>query len=206
MIGSRPRVTARLYAPRRRYLVSTLLVVFLAGACGADDGEQFEAGPTADAPYAVQVASYDVAADKPQRFLVGLVATEGGLIVGGSVEFDFEYLGGGAGDGPPLAPPISGVPGEFITVADGIEAEDGPRLRQGDEGVGVYEASDVTFGSPGPWKVTVTGAIKGCAPTTAHRPTRHQWCRRSRRDGHDVMAPDRPRFASAVGRYLLDGG
>lgn len=137
-------------------------------ACGDDDsggqGDGDAAGRTA-AEVAAQVASYDLAAGAPQRFLVGLVGADGGDVVGGEVDLDFRYVGADAGETAGAGDEVAfgDVRATFLPVADGTapggSAE--PRLREGGESVGVYEASDVTFDRPGFWEVTVHATVGG---------------------------------------------
>ncbi|MEO7573731.1 MAG: hypothetical protein ABIX10_14975, partial [Acidimicrobiales bacterium] len=79
----------------RRILLSLLAGGLLASSCSGDDTARAPS-TTAAAPgqaYGAQVASYDLAADGPQRFLVGLIGADNGLIVGGEVSLDFRYFG-----------------------------------------------------------------------------------------------------------------
>ena len=149
-------------------LTSVLLLAGLAAACGGGDDDDETSTPettTAEAEgFTVQVASYDLAADAPQRFIVGLLAGEGGLVVGGEVELAFRFQGTGE---PPTSaapagdPDIEGVTAKFITVADGTDPGDGPKPLGGPDGVGVYEARGVEFGKAGFWEVTVTAEFDG---------------------------------------------
>ena len=165
--------------PRRRTMSTVLALLTVVAACGGDD----DAEPDAEPPdtkveteaYGAQVASYDLAADAPQRFLVGLLVNEGGLVVGGEVNLTFTYTG------PEPAPPGTGavttttasdidpddvdaiedVTATFIPVADGKPATSGPKLRTGDAGAGAYEATGVEFPEAGIWEVTVEGEVDG---------------------------------------------
>lgn len=145
---------------------SVLVLAALAAACGGGDDATSSPEPTnAEAEgFTVQVASYDLAADAPQRFIVGLLAEEGGLVVGGEVELAFTFQGIGE---PPTStaaegePDIEDITAEFITVADGTDPGDGPKTLSGPDGVGVYEARGVEFGKAGFWEVTVTAEFDG---------------------------------------------
>jgi hypothetical protein len=180
---------------RRTLLAALAGTATLLGACGLDDtaDNAEETTTTEDASaYGVQVASYDLAADVPQRFTVGVLANDGGLVVGGTVLLSFDYQGRSAPAGESSTengsephvdnvattfPPtdvgstgdtaddarkrISNVVATFTPVADGNNVTAGPKLRQGDEGVGVYEATGINFEKPGFWEVTVDGTIDG---------------------------------------------
>ncbi len=151
----------------RRIVLGLLAGGLLASSCGDDTARAPRT--TAAAPgqaYGAQVASYDLAADGPQRFLVGLIGADNGLIVGGEVSLDFRYFGQNASetaaqaDGELL---LSDVPAVFTVVADGVAPPDGdgPRIKEGNEGVGVYEAADVEFDEPGFWQVIVNADLNG---------------------------------------------
>lgn len=179
-------------------LLTKLVALAVAGslalaACGADDepadgggDDATDAAPSTteaqtsqttaadDEPFAVQAASYDLAADGPQRFIVGLIGTDGGVVVGGNVELEFRYLGTDPqgdviSDGSDVV--FEDVAATFLPVAAGAAPPpgQGPRMREGDEGVGVYEARDVEFDRPGTWGVIVHATIEGqelSLPTT----------------------------------------
>lgn len=160
--------------PRNRRVGSAGVLAALLGslglaACGDDEAASTASSSTTATtavanPYGVQVASYDLSIDGPQRFLIGLLADEGGLVVGGDVTLDFRFFGadpsetGDTADGELIA---EGVTAAFIPVAGGTAPPDGegPRLREGDEGVGVYEARNVEFTEPGYWAVTVHAVL-----------------------------------------------
>lgn len=143
-------------------LMASAVAVASAG-CGSDPSTVGDPTSTSQAEtFTVQVASYDLAADAPQRFLVGLLAGEGGLVVGGTVDLEFTYAGDGTSSTTSaVGPVVPGVSAEFVPVADGIRATSGPKVREGDEGVGVYEVNGVEFPAAGFWEVTVTASFAG---------------------------------------------
>ena len=135
-------------------------------ACGGGSGETTQRLTTVPAaPYGAQVASYDLAADGPQRFLVGLIGTDGGTLVGGTVDLDFTFFGATPDEtaSGATASDLEGVTATFLPVAGGLapSPDDGPRLRVGDEGIGVYEAIGVRFAEAGFWNVTVHAQVGG---------------------------------------------
>lgn len=153
----------------RRGLLATPLLL---AACGGDDSPETTDTSGESAAYGAQVASYDLAADRPQRFLVGLLGNEGGLIVGGEVSLDFRYYGEDETQTAALEDGelrVSDVAATFTPVAGAAEPPrgEGPRTKTGDEGVGVYEATGVDFEDPGFWSVTVTAEIDGLPVTTS---------------------------------------
>jgi len=126
-------------------LASAALVV----SCSSSDG---------DAAFGdeliAHVASYDVAATGPQRFLLGLTTPDQGLVVGGSVDLRFQHLGDGSNDDAPVSEPVAA---RFISLGDGpAPASDEPHAAGVGETNGVYEAQGVTFAEPGVWEVTTT--------------------------------------------------
>ena len=154
--------------------VGSLLVVGLTLAgCGGDEPTSASSTTAVDSPaYGAQVASYDLAADGPQRFLVGLLGGDNGLVVGGQVALDFRFYGRDATETAELAEGelmSTDVTATFTPVAAGAAspAGQGPRLKEDDEGVGVYEATDVEFSEPGFWSVTVKADIDGQSVETS---------------------------------------
>lgn len=154
--------------PIHRTATVLLGALTFAAACGG--GEETGSGTTTTAPagdanpYGAQVASYDLSTDGPQRFLVGLLGGDGGLIVGGEVTLDFRFFGADPTETADTADGelrLEDVPATFTAVGAGIAPaiDDGPRLRAGDEGVGVYEAEGVTFDEAGFWAVTIQAVI-----------------------------------------------
>jgi len=142
-----------------RLLPVLLAAALLAGAC--DGGEpQPEPSPTAE--MAVQVASYDLAADRPQRVMVGLVAPDGRVISYGTVTLSFSFLGrqqatGAPEPGPRAEATFLPIPG----VQQPAGPADGPVLTAASESRGVYVAEGVAFGRAGIWQVDVTAEIAG---------------------------------------------
>lgn len=140
--------------------VAVVLASALA-ACGGGDGGG-EAGGGRETPPAAgivaQVASYEPVAQREQRFIVGLFASDKAKLVSfGTVEFAFRYLGTRERrvepprPGPALAATFRPIPGQRIDAAS-----PGPRLVDPSEGVGVYGADGVRFDAAGFWEVAVT--------------------------------------------------
>lgn len=170
----------------RLMAAATLLA---AGACGggddADEGATGNAAPekksvgsspaeetTAnkpsgkDAPLVVQVASYDMAAGRDQRVLLGLLADGGSALVSfGEVAASFAPATGAAG-GPAVAP-IQAT-GVFFPIGGDLSGADGtgPRQVEPSDGYGVY-ATTVRFPQAGEWKVTVDALVDGAARQAA---------------------------------------
>jgi hypothetical protein len=110
-----------------------------------------------------KVASFDLAAGRPQRFLVGLVRADNDRLVGfGTVQLNFAFSGTKE---QPLASPRPGQSAQarFLPIP-GDKADPsgpGPRFVEASEANGVYSAEPVTFSEPGYWQVTATARIDG---------------------------------------------
>lgn len=123
------------------------------GACanGTDDG-----GPTTaqDGQLVAQVASYDLAADRELRFIVGLLTDRNELVSGGTVDMEFFFLGEERAEGDPEL--VHRATAGFLTLP-GSEPPRTDRATVGppSEGRGVYEVPSITFDRPGLWEVAV---------------------------------------------------
>ena len=141
-----------------------VLLMFASGLVAGCGGSE-RATESDAAVYRLQVASYDVAADRPQRLLVGLLGPDGAPVVGGDLELGFAFFGEESPDAGSVEAEVSvtGVVARFIPVASGIAppSGEGPRPPVGDEGVGVYEATGVVFDRPGYWGVVARAQVDG---------------------------------------------
>ncbi len=145
--------------PRR--LRGALAVALLAVACSGTQEAPSEGGEETSTELSAEVASFDLAAGPPGRFLVGLglLDQEGQLFVsGGSVDLAFSFLGEGQAtgsepyrDAPATFLPIPGAPGPF---------EDQPVAAPGSEGRGVYSVEEFEFDRAGFWEVEVTAEVR----------------------------------------------
>ena len=117
------------------------------------------------------VASYDIVANRPGRFLVGLyTADQSRTLAYGTVTFAFTYLGDRE-ESAPVNPPEFGpieasflpIPGQDLPAAT---ASNPPELVSGSEATGVYAAAEVGFDRPGFWEVVVTADVEGTTQTT----------------------------------------
>lgn len=153
--------------PRRR--VIALLGLIIIGAIGAA-GCASSSTDTATRPKATvgtpskdgliaQVASYDLAADRPQRFLVGLQTPDNSLVDFGTAQFAFVFNGTGKGGASEPGPTAQGT---WIPVAgQKVKTQPNPAVVSPADGIGVYEAKDVNFAKAGFWTVTTTVKIDG---------------------------------------------
>lgn len=151
-------------AVMRRMLAMLLAALLLLGACGGgSDDEETEESSDEATTYVAQVASYELVAGREQRFLTGIVASGTGAVVSfGTVDLEFFYLGTRE---EPVDPPEPRGSAEatFIPIAGrGVpEEEDEPREVRPSEGLGVYEATGVTFDEAGTWGLRVEATIDG---------------------------------------------
>lgn len=145
---------------RSRRLVVAVVVAMVAAGCSMPSSS--EGGGASDEVVA-SVASFDVVADRPARFMVGLYTADQALTLAyGTVVFEFDYLGsdGAGGDTESSPGPVDAaflpIPGQDIDLDT-----EGPRMVTGSEATGVYAAPDVEFQSPGFWEVEVTAEVDG---------------------------------------------
>ena len=145
----------------KRLVVILLLASLAFAACSGDDGKA-ASDTTEDTTgaYGVQVASYDLAADAPQRFTVGVLGNDGGMVVGGSVQLSFRFLTRERTPSPMARTRPRPRP-DSPRLATASRRRAAPNREKGNEGVGVYEANGVDFGKAGIWEVTVTGTVDG---------------------------------------------
>lgn len=121
-------------------------------------------GQSTDAPAAAidgngdivaEVASYELVADREQRFLVGLFSGAEGMVSFGTAELTFTFLGSGD---EPLEEPVAG-PSEraaFLPIpGSSTTNEEAARFTSPSEARGVYGVDAVEFDEPGYWEVEV---------------------------------------------------
>ena len=139
------------------------LALFLA-ACGGNAGDdELPAAATAEDSIVAQVASYELVADRDQRFIVGLFSNDAGMVSFGTAELSFSYLGP---EGEPLDEPTPGpeVSATFLPIP-GVAAAEGDdglaRFTSPSEARGVYGTESVRFDDPGFWEVAVEIEIDG---------------------------------------------
>lgn len=149
--------------PRRVFMTLAVSAALLT-ACGSDSPDSAPSMTTVkgDGAIVAQVAGYDHVAGRHQRFLVGLLGNDSGLVGYGEIDLAFSYLGT---EDKPISRPLPGlkakatyrlVPGQTTSANTA-----GPRPIKGSEGVGVYAADDVLFDKPGFWQVLVTAELEG---------------------------------------------
>ena len=155
--------------PARAAVLVIVAVALIAGACGGGDGggadaSREDAKTSETTTFVAQVASYELVAGAPQRFLAGISGRGTGTVVSfGAVEMEFFFLGTREA---PVDPPQSKAKarGRFVPIPGRDvpgDAGNDPREVRPSEGVGVYQATGVTFDAPGMWGVILTATIGG---------------------------------------------
>jgi hypothetical protein len=105
--------------------------------------------------FVAEVANFQLLAETPNRFTVGLFGADGKWVSFGSAALTFEYL-----DDPRVTAPDVDAP--FLPLP-GTPRGDGqpPQLTLASDGRGVYAAPDVSFPEPGFWRVTAQVELEG---------------------------------------------
>ena len=138
----------------RRTVVALAFMTLAAGATAC--GGSGDPNPGLNTTFGAQMASTWHYVGAPQRVQIGIFANDSeGLrpVTQGSIDIAFSFLGGDdAGSGPTATATFVAVPGTS-------ETGDEPTIEAGARGV--YEAEDVTFDRPGPWRATVSAEIDG---------------------------------------------
>lgn len=147
-----------------RRLMIIVLAALVVAACGEGANNSDLAGSEPQAGgIGAQVASYDLAANLPQRFLVGLPIRGGGLVVGGTIELRFAYEDPPSDSPEPTTPVVAPGPvrATYLPIAGtpGLATE-APRPSGPGEG-GVYLAEGIVFEAPGTWQVSATATVNG---------------------------------------------
>lgn len=146
-----------------RLLALVVAGSFIAASCG--DGADEAASPsvtTAVEGIVAQVASYELVADRDQRFIVGLFSNDAGMVSFGTAELSFSFLGPA---GEPLDEPARGpeATASFLPIpgSPGQTGERDARFTSPSEARGVYGVESIRFEDPGFWEVSVDIEIGG---------------------------------------------
>ena len=142
-------------AVRTRPLPAAFVALTIAFAACTGGGSSIPTPTARTGSLAASVASSDLYAGTPQRFLLGMLHQDAQgvkFLTGGELPFAFSYLGADGGASPEPGPEATGsyIPAPGTPDAGNTE----PTLTAPSEGRGVYQAEDVTFDRAGIWRVT----------------------------------------------------
>ena len=148
-------------------VVAALALFSTLAACGGSGSSDRSDGSKATASdLSAETASFDLAANSPQRYSIGLIGPDQESIAYGTIRIDFVF------DGPkgrPLAQPRKGptTTATFFGIAGQPvdPATPGPQLVQPSVARGVYKTEPMTFDAAGFWEATARLAIDGKART-----------------------------------------
>jgi hypothetical protein len=145
-----------------------LLIAVLGVACSssADGGGTSATPEAAGGALNAEVASSDLVAGDPQRFLLGVFASDGRLLSFGEVVLNFSYLGTQEQPAAPEAGP-SATASFLPTPGTPDEAGSSTTLTPPSQGRGVYQAEGVTFDRAGIWQVDLTAEVASEGTRTA---------------------------------------
>jgi hypothetical protein len=145
---------------RLRRLAAMLLIVALtATACGGAAKPDVTVGDSkTDKTLSAEVASYDLVAGRPGRFLVGVFANDNEhLLAYGATRFTFTYLGTKS-EPVTEARPAMTADAVFLPIpGQHLQSKAAAGLVPSSQALGVYGAPKVTFDKAGFWKVKVVG-------------------------------------------------
>lgn len=98
-----------------------------------------------------ETASFETVMGIPQRVMVGLSTRDGRILHGGSVLFTFRPVV----DPPFPAADMTLLEASFLPVPRSTTPPSTATIGNASDGIGVYQALDVTFPTPGFWTITV---------------------------------------------------
>ncbi len=142
----------------KRLLLALSLV---AAACArGGDGAPIEGSGSAraDEGLVATVASYDLAAGVPSRFLLGVISERNELVAGGRADLRFFFLGEREAEGEPQL--VGEASAEFLAIP---EEGDEHEHAEGEvpHGAGVFAVRDITFDRAGLYRVEATLDVEG---------------------------------------------
>lgn len=117
---------------------------------------RFERSPDPSVELNALVASFDLAAERPQRFALGLVTNDGEVLAHGDVMLSFSFLGQEGAD--PVPGPTATATWQPIAGTTVDEDAAHPMIT---DDPGVYVARDVAFDRPGFWQVELAVYVEG---------------------------------------------
>ncbi|MGH3371844.1 MAG: hypothetical protein ACRDPR_17775 [Nocardioidaceae bacterium] len=150
---------------RRSLAPVVVAAALLAAGCGSGGGN--DPDPSADstrgdARVAALPANFDLAADSPQAFLLGLIGPEQESIAYGTIELAFTYTGPADRPLPDPRPGPTAVASFLAVSGDQLDPDTpGPRAVSPSRARGVYATEPLTFPDAGFWGVTATTQLDG---------------------------------------------
>jgi hypothetical protein len=153
--------------PSRLWIPAVVVVVaLLSVGCTSQKGSMRSAPAATKTTVNAEVASGDMVAGEPERFLVGLYADDGRVVSFGQTEFRFSYLGTQQSSASP--DPAGTATGTYLPTPGTPPTGDGPALVRPSDARGVYQAENVGFDQAGFWQVQVSGnGPEGAVAATA---------------------------------------
>jgi hypothetical protein len=153
-------------APRKALLAGVAIAAALVMACGSGGGDSSsDTGGAAvlqpgQPTLNVAVASYDLVADRDNRFIAGLLTFDNDFVSYGTVQMRFFYLGNGQQEQEPRffkeeTATFLQIPGEGEPNPPGV-----PTVGAASQGRGVYAVEPIKFDQAGYWQVEVTAKTK----------------------------------------------
>jgi len=152
----------------RRRVAAAAAIAIVAASCSSDTQAPGGGGNDGTAQLTAEVASFDLAAGTPGRFIVGasLFDSSGQLAVtGGSVDLSFSFLGQGQATG---SEPYRDATATFLPIPGAAGPfEDQPVAESASSGRGVYSVSEFEFDRAGFWEVEVSADVRDRGSMTA---------------------------------------
>jgi hypothetical protein len=150
-----PRVVSRRTALGLPLLVAGALSSCSSTAKDAGSGSGAQAGNGGPDELFAETASFETVAGVAQRVMVGLTTRDGRVLHGGTVRFTFRPVI----DPPYPYPALEFLEASFLPVPRSTTPPPAAAIGGAGDGIGVYQALDVTFPAPGFWTITIDVAL-----------------------------------------------
>jgi len=151
-------MTAMVAPTRLRQAAAAIAALALLAACAGSGGSSAKADPD---DLAVAVASYDLSAGHPTRFILGLLTVDQRLLGYGSVDVRFSYVGTKEGANP--SPPGPVTKATYLAIPGSVTPNPPPttpKVVLSSDTRGVY-AAQATFDKAGFWEVEASTTLDG---------------------------------------------
>jgi hypothetical protein len=151
------------------FLVGLSLVT--AACTGSDTPTPTPSGSIDTSTFAAQVATTDLAVDRPERVQVGVFSQtqDAGvrLLAFGDVQLSFSYLGTDGSADPQPGPTATAT---YLPAPTTASAGDGPVLAEPSQARGVYQVEGLRFDRVGIWNAQVAADVIGLGALTLNAP------------------------------------